>query len=59
MTVQNLCDELTTLAHTGLAQAEVCFMDGYEVKNVEKVIIIDEQNIQLRGQEDEQSRTSY
>ena len=53
MTVQNLCDELTTLAHTGLAQAEVCFMDGYEAKNVEKVIIIDEQNIQLRGQEDE------
>lgn len=51
MTVQQLCDELTSLSHSGLAQAEVWFVSDYEVKSVESVIIVDEENIELRGQE--------
>ena len=51
MTVQQLCDELTSLSHKGLAQAEVNFLNDYEVKSVEQVLIIDEETIELKGME--------
>lgn len=51
MTVQQLCDELTSLSHNGLAQAEVNFLNDYVVKSVEQVLIIDEETIELKGME--------
>lgn len=53
MTVQQLCDELTALSHNGLAQAKVNIIDGYLVTEIEQVIVCDEENIELKGIEQE------
>lgn len=52
MTVQQLCDELTSLAHKGLAQAKVNIIDGYLVTEIEQVIICDEETIELKGMDE-------
>lgn len=34
MTIQQLCDQLTSLCHEGHAQAQIKIVSGFEVKNV-------------------------
>ena len=40
MTIQELCDELTILAHSGFAQAEVKHVSGELIKNIADVKMI-------------------
>lgn len=45
MTVQELCDKLTTLCHEGYAQAEVKHISGELVKTVNSVEKVGEDSV--------------
>lgn len=51
MTVQELCDELTILAHSGYAQAQVKHISGELVKNVAKIEMVGEEIVLIRSEE--------
>jgi hypothetical protein len=54
MTVQQLCDELTTLCHEGHAQAEVRHVTGYEVKAITGVEMVGDEIALITSREKEE-----
>jgi hypothetical protein len=47
MTVQELCDKLTTLCHEGYAQAKVSHTVGFVIKDISNVIRIGDTTVML------------
>lgn len=52
MTIQQLADRLTELCHQGKAQAEIKYIGEYEVHDIEKVEMLDEETAIIRPREE-------
>ena len=52
MTIQQLADRLTELCHQGRAQAEIKYISGFEIHDIEKVEMLDEETALIRPKEE-------